>query len=106
MLAKCYTEDSFILIIQIQMGEVQVSARVNPELKKRFEQKAKRYGVSMNGLFVMFMEMIINDKIKPQLMYDNNDDIRTPELEQDYQQAMAEYHRGEAIDLDSVMKER
>ncbi|MBB4807090.1 putative HicB family RNase H-like nuclease [Chryseobacterium defluvii] len=30
------------------MGEVQVSARVNPELKKRFEQKAKRYGVSMN----------------------------------------------------------
>ena len=87
------------------MADVQVSARVNPQLKKRFEQKAKRYGVSMNGLFVMFMEMVINDKLKPQLMVDT-DDMRTPELEQDYQQAMQEYNSGESADLDRVMGQR
>jgi len=88
------------------MGDVQVSARVNPELKKRFEQKAKRYGVSMNGLFVMFMEMVINDKLKPQLTFEPDDTTRTPELEQDFQQAMQEYNNGEATDLDTLMAER
>lgn len=88
------------------MGEVQVSARVNPELKKRFEQKAKRYGVSMNWLFVMFMEMVINDKLKPQLTFEPDDTTRTPELEQDFQQAMQEYNSGETTDLDTLMAER
>lgn len=38
------------------------------------------------------MEMIINEKLKPQLFHDD-DNRRTPELEQARQEALEEYYR-------------
>lgn len=52
------------------------------------------------------MEMVINDKLKPQLTFEPDDTTRTPELEQDFQQAMQEYNSGETTDLDTLMAER
>jgi addiction module RelB/DinJ family antitoxin len=80
------------------MREAQITARVTPELKKEFMKTAKQYGLPLSWLLTMFMRMVVQGKIIPS-MVTNDDGERTPALRKAHKQAIKEFERGEAIDF-------
>lgn len=86
------------------MHEAQITARVNPDLKKNFTAAAQRYGLPVSGLLAMFMRMVVEGEFVPAFNRVYPDRMRTPELEAAAQEARAEYKAGKTISLATVMR--
>lgn len=78
------------------MGITQITARVNPALKKQFMNAAKKYDLPASSLLSLMMRSVAEGKRIPEMTFNTNneqtEDLEiTPALKKALQKAEAEY---------------